>query len=121
MKSERKLANSFHRVPQFDNALQEEASYKPVSVGLERAAQQYILSPFYIRNYDTEMYAADYRSEVIQTQIMGGQGSVPPLPGGAEPAGPRGPPGPSGPRWGCRRPRTTREPRPGGKSRPDGG
>ena len=73
--------------------MEEQDNYKPVSVGLERAAQQYILSPFYIRNYDAEMYSNDYRSEVIQTQIHGGTSSVPPLPG---PQGPQGPPGAPG-------------------------
>ena len=105
-----KLPQSFHRVSQYDGLLQEETNYKPVSVGLNRAAQQFILSAFYIRNYDQEMYAADARSQVISMQSMGGTSSVPPLPLGSSGSGP---PGGSPPLGGG-------SPPPGGGSPPSG-
>ena len=83
MKSERNLAKSFHRESQFEGLLQEETNYNAVSVGLARSAQEFILSPFYIRQYDQEMYANNYRDQRIAMQFGGGGlSSLPPSWGG---------------------------------------
>ena len=91
---DKRVRKQFHVVPTFDEVEQEYngEEFKDPGPGLARQATEFVLSPFYTREYDNTM------QQTAQGEALAG--ILQPIPhkvGAAGPQGPRGPPGPPGP------------------------
>ena len=88
----RRVVKQFHVEPTFDSIEQEynEEKFKDPGPGLARQATEFVLSPFYTRNYDDVM-----QPTAQDEALAGGLKPIPPQPQ-AGPPGPAGPPGAPG-------------------------
>ena len=89
---DRRIRKEFHAPPTFDSVEQEiyEEGWKDPGPGLARQATEFVLSPFYTRNYDQVMQEPSAQEQAVA-------GVLKPIPAGDPQAGVPGPPGPAGP------------------------
>ena len=89
---DRRIRKQFHVQPTFDDIEQEiyEEQWKDPGPGLARQATEFVLSPFYTRNYDQVMQEPSAQEQALA-------GVLKPIPTGDPQPGIPGPPGPAGP------------------------
>ena len=85
---EQKVARTYHREPKFDDLLLREREMKVPSLGIQRAATEFMLSPFYVASYENVEGKKTFSEELAAHQA--GVAGLAPLPGPAGPAGPAG-------------------------------
>ena len=89
-----KVARTYHREPKFNELLVRETELRAPSIGIQRAATEFVLSPCFVRSYEDPAKKKTFAQELANLQA--GAAGLQPLAGPAGPAGPAGAGGPHG-------------------------